>query len=244
MLSPGIRAAATLRSSPINEGESRVKLSQRLYERAKELWPRYLCHPFVMQMADGTLPKEKFRYYMLQDYLYLMDYVKIFAAIIQKADDFEQIRFLRGELSNTIDETVRTHLPYMKRLGITDEEIRNARPHIDSSAYSHYMLCEAQTGDVLTGLVTLLNCSWSYAYIAEQTVERCPDALRDANYGPWFAGYISEEYQRANQALIDRIDALAVSIQEEAAQRLCEIFEKCCLFDLRFWDMVYAMGKN
>lgn len=224
--------------------ENGVKLSQRLYARTERIWPQYLCHPFVTQMADGTLPMEKFRYYMLQDYLYLKDYVKIFAAIIQKTDDFEQIRFLSGEMAETIGETFRTHLPYMKRLGITEEEIRDARTHIDNSAYSHYMLCEAQTGDVLTGLVTLLNCSWSYAYIAEKIAGRCPDALRDENYGAWFVGYASEEYRRTNQALIDRIDALGASADEEAVQRLCEIFEKCCLFDLRFWDMVYAMGEN
>ena len=106
--------------------EDGVKLSQTLYARAEKIWPRYLCHPFVTQMADGTLPPEKFRYYMLQDYLYLKDYVKIFAAIIQKADDFEQIRFLSGELADTIGETFRTHIPYMKRLGITEEEISTA----------------------------------------------------------------------------------------------------------------------
>ena len=47
--------------------EDGVKLSQTLYARAEKIWPRYLCHPFVTQMADGTLPPEKFRYYMLQD---------------------------------------------------------------------------------------------------------------------------------------------------------------------------------
>ena len=221
-----------------------MKLSERIYARVKDIWPQYLCHPFVTQMADGTLPPEKFRYYMLQDYLYLKDYVKIFAAIIQKADDFELIRFLSGELENTIGETFRTHLPYMRRLGITEEEIRRARPHIDSSAYSHYMLCEAQAGDVLTGLVTLLNCSWSYAYIAEETVRRFPEALRGERYGSWFAGYVSEEYRKTNQALIDRIDTLGRDIDEAMVQRLCEIFEKCCLFDLRFWDMVYTMGAT
>ena len=132
----------------------------------------------------------------------------------------------------------------MERLGITEEEIRRARPHIDSVAYSHYMLCEAQMGDVLTGLVTLLNCSWSYAYIAEETVKRYPHALQDARYGAWFAGYVSEEYRQTNQALIDRIDALGADIDEQTTQHLCEIFQTCCLFDLRFWDMVYAMGET
>ena len=166
-------------------GENRVKLSERIYERAKALWPRYLTHPFVTEMADGTLPKEKFRYYMVQDYLYLRDYVKIFAAILQKTDDFEQIRFLSGEMANTIDETFRTHLPYMKRLGVTEKEIADARPHIDNSAYSHYMLCEAQAGDVLTGLVTLLNCSWSYAYIASRwwSATQAPCTMRTTARG-------------------------------------------------------------
>ena len=224
--------------------EDGVKLSQTLYARAEKIWPRYLCHPFVTQMADGTLPPEKFRYYMLQDYLYLKDYVKIFAAIIQKADDFEQIRFLSGELADTIGETFRTHIPYMKRLGVTEEEIHSARPHMDNNAYTHYMLWEAQTGDVLTGLVTLLNCSWSYAYVAEKIIEHYPGALHDEHYGSWFAGYVSESYRRTNQMLIDRIDALSGFIDEKTAEHLCGIFEKCCLFDLRFWDMVYAMGGN
>ena len=206
-------------------GENRVKLSERIYERAKALWPRYLTHPFVTEMADGTLPKEKFRYYMVQDYLYLRDYVKIFAAILQKTDDFEQIRFLSGELADTIGETFRTHIPYMKRLGITEEEIHSARPHMDNNAYTHCMLWEAQTGDVLTGLVTLLNCSWSYAYVAEKIVERCPDVLWDKRYGSWFAGYVSESYRRTNQMLIDRIDALSGFIDEKTPVEIVRINE-------------------
>ena len=117
--------------------EASGKLSQKIAVLAEKLWPRYLCHPFITQMADGTLPLEKFRYYMLQDYLYLRDYTKILAAILQKADTFEQIRFLSGEIESTLGETYRTHIPYMQRLGITDEEIRQAHTHIDNCAYSH-----------------------------------------------------------------------------------------------------------
>ena len=71
---------------------------------------------------------------------------------------------------------------------------------------------------------------------------RYPDALQNEHYGAWFAGYVSEEYRQTNQALIDRIDALGADIDEQTTQHLREIFQTCCLFDLRFWDMVYAMG--
>ena len=221
-----------------------MTVTQRLYQAARPVWEACHAHPFVRGIGDGSLDLEKFQWFLLQDYLYLRDYVKIFAAIIQKADDFEQIRFLSAQLSDTIGETYRTHLPYMRRLGVTDAEIDAARPHIDNSAYTHYMICEAQAGDVLTGLVTLLNCSWSYAYVAEQMVARYPNALSDERYGAWFAGYVSDAYRQTNQDLIDRIDALGASVDEAAAQRLCEIFENCCRFDLRFWDMVYTMGQQ
>ncbi len=75
-------------------------------------------------------------------------------------------------------------------------------------------------------------------------MKRYPNALQNEHYGSWFAGYVSEEYRKTNQALIDRIDTLAVSIDEKETQKLCEIFEKCCLFDLRFWDVVYTMGES
>ena len=80
--------------------------------------------------------------------------------------------------------------------------------------------------------------------LPKRPAARYPDALQNEHYGAWFAGYVSEEYRQTNQALIDRIDALAEGIDEKKAQRLCEIFENCCLFDLRFWDMVYTMGEN
>ena len=65
--------------------EASGKLSQKIAVLAEKLWLRYLCHPFITQMADGTLPLEKFRYYMLQDYLYLRDYTKILAAILNRS---------------------------------------------------------------------------------------------------------------------------------------------------------------
>ena len=223
---------------------SNLSVSERLHEAAAPIWAKCLSHPFVTGIGDGTLDVEKFRYFMLQDYLYLFDYAKVFALGVVKARDPELMRIFAGNVESVLNGEMSLHRSYMKRLGITEEEIHSARPHMDNNAYTHYMLWEAQTGDVLTGLVTLLNCSWSYAYVAEKIVERCPDALRDKRYGSWFAGYVSESYRRTNQMLIDRIDALSGFIDEKTAEHLCEIFEKCCLFDLRFWDMVYAMGTN
>lgn len=220
-----------------------LKLSHRLYNSVQDIWPAYLEHPFVLEMAQGTLPPEKFRYYMLQDYVYLRDYVKIFAACISKADDFGLIRFFGENIMAVLDETERVHIPYMKRLGITDEEIESVTPHISNSSYSHYMICEAQSGTVLSGLVALLNCSWAYAYIGENMVKRFPDAVQHPWYGQWVSGYVCDDYLRTNQQLIDMVDSLSEGITAQESSRLCGIFRTCSLHELQFWNMAYAAGK-
>lgn len=41
----------------------------------KPAWHDYTHHEFCARMGDGTLPRETFRNYMIQDYLYLVGHV-------------------------------------------------------------------------------------------------------------------------------------------------------------------------
>lgn len=38
------------------------------------VWDRFVNHPFVLAMGDGTLPVESFKGYLVQDYLYLVSF--------------------------------------------------------------------------------------------------------------------------------------------------------------------------
>ena len=58
---------------------------QTLLDAVKDIWNQYHVHPFVLGIRDGTLDREKFRYYIIQDYLYLMDYARTFAIGVAKA---------------------------------------------------------------------------------------------------------------------------------------------------------------
>ena len=58
---------------------------ERLLSATKEIWEAYYEHPFVRGIEDGTLDKEKFRYYIIQDYLYLEEYTRTFGIGVAKA---------------------------------------------------------------------------------------------------------------------------------------------------------------
>ena len=73
---------------------------QRLLYETEDIWNRYLTHPFVLGISDGSLDKEKFKHYMIQDYLYLIDYAKVFALGVAKAQDTETMRLFAEYLHN------------------------------------------------------------------------------------------------------------------------------------------------
>ena len=56
-----------------------MKTTERMLAATTDLWQAYYDHPFVLGIQNGDLDHEKFRFYTIQDYLYLLDYVKVFA---------------------------------------------------------------------------------------------------------------------------------------------------------------------
>ncbi|MGY3724894.1 thiaminase (transcriptional activator TenA) [Granulicatella balaenopterae] len=218
------------------------KLSDYLLYQVEDLWQGYLEHPFIIGMATGELEERKFSYYLLQDYLYLKEYIKVFAVTLSKADDFSEIKFLLDSMNDIFEETFRVHVPYMKRLGISEEEIQSVQPHPSNINYTNDMLLAAQSGDVLDGLVAILSCSWSYAYIARETLKIYPTAMQDERYGEWFEGYYCSEYQLGNEELIQHINQLAQGITAEKRERLATIFTNCSQHEMNFWDMAWQQG--
>lgn len=98
-------------------------LTDELYESVKDIWKGYHEHPFVNGIGDGSLPIEKFRFYMLQDYLYLYDYAKVFALGVVKSTEPSMIRRFSYFVEDTLGGEMDIHSGYMERLGITDEEV-------------------------------------------------------------------------------------------------------------------------
>ena len=215
-------------------------LSDELFKVAQPVWDKSVAHPFVVHLAKGDLDKERFCNYMTQDYLYLMSYIKIFGIIMQKTQDIDEIKFASDNIAALLDETIRVHIPYMKRLGITDQDIQTSRAHPDNLAYTSYMAQIAAQNNYLAGLIAILGCSWGYAYIAQKATQIYPQSLSTSPYRSWFASYIHPSYVKTNQDLIDRCDDLAQNIGQEEKEKLIEIFYTCCVFEYRFWNMLIA----
>ena len=217
-----------------------MTVSQRLRKAARPIWDRCLTHPFVAGIGDGTLPAEKFQYFMLQDYLYLFDYARVFALGVVKAREAALMRVFARNVDAILGGEMNIHRAYMARLGILEEQVLTVQPALDNLSYTHYMLSVAGQGGPVEIAAAILACSWSYAEIG-QALAGIPGAAEHPFYGEWIRGYASEDYGAANQALIELTDCLAAGAGAAQLAYLTEIFVNCSRYELGFWDMAWEM---
>ena len=215
-----------------------MRFSQRLLEKLKPIWRKNHSHPFVQEMGAGTLDPDKFRFYMVQDYLYLIDYSKLFALGAVKATDLEDMNVFAALLHATLHEEMSLHRQYASRFGITREELENADPSPITLAYTHYMLHSGQNGTLAELVAALLPCAWSYWEIGKELNE-IPGASEHELYGDWIKTYSSEEFGQTAQWCIDLLDKLAVGKSEAELLQLEKIFLNTTRYEYMFWDMAY-----
>ena len=219
---------------------SGLSVSARLRQAAAPIWEECLRHPFVTGIGDGTLGVEKFQYFMLQDYLYLFDYARVFALGVVKARDPKLMRTFAENVNAILGGEMNIHRAYMERLGITEDQVFAVKPALNNTSYTHYMLAVAESGGPMEIVAAILACSWSYAEIGRALAKR-PGAADHPFYGEWVRGYASENYAATNQALMALMDELAKDATGAQFDRLEEIFVNCSRYELGFWDMAWEM---
>ncbi len=207
-----------------------------LFSETEDLWKEAVNKPFVKKMADGTLETEKYRRYMLQDYLYLTDYIELLREISESTEKKSLRSFLEKILRETQEETERVHLPAMRELGIGDTDIQNAVMAQVLQEYVGYMKQQLREEGFVGGLVALLQCSWAYAYIGQTVSEREAERLSASPYKSWFASYTCASYIETNQSWIDASDRETEDLDDTKKLRLCSVFQTCARYENRFWD--------
>ena len=205
---------------------------ERLLKATEDIWAGYHEHPFVQGIKNGTLDREKFRRYIIQDYWYLMDYTKVFAVGVAKSKSVETMKMFAKYIQAILDGEVNVHNGYMGVFGITREEL-------DNRSYTSYMLSVAYKGGEAEVLTAIFSCAYSYEVIARKMVEENPSAPDHPFYGRWVRGYITERYTHNNVLLMEMIERLTVDYTEEQLRYLEEIFTACSRYEASFWDMAW-----
>lgn len=213
--------------------------AQELMNAAAPVWEKFYAHPFIRGMVDGTLDREKFAWYLMQDSQYLKDYAKVYATSFVKTDDVHLMRCIYRDMSVILSDESMMHMRYLKDMGYTEEDAFAAPTASENREYLDYMLSVAREGSVAEGLVSLMACTFSYYHIAVHARE---DALKkgtlENNYfAGWINDYVGDIYKGIYDRTVDMCEKLAAGTSEAEKARLKEIFVRSSEYELGFWDM-------
>lgn len=185
------------------------------------------------------MAQDAFALYMKQDYVFLIDYAKLFALGSMKARNLETMAWFAKLLHETLHGEMELHRQYAERLGISRIELEETKPAPANLAYTRYMLHVAHSGSQEELISALLPCMWSYREIGQHLAGQHPASLEHPFYGEWVKMYSSPEFGDLAQWLIEELDRLADGKPERELAVLEEHFVTTSRFEYMFWDMVY-----
>ena len=215
-----------------------MTFSAHLRELAAPIWKAQLHHPFVVALGKGTLPLQKFRYYILQDARYLEELAKVFAAGAEKAEDADTaIRF-----AQLVEETIiverSLHESYGKKWKLTAHEMRST-PHSPTNyAYCRHMRSMAQTGTLGETTVVALPCAWVYCEVGQHLLRKGPPKPSHP-YREWLELYGSPEFANVAKWMRTVVNRCAKTAGKAEKVRMEEAFLISSRYEWMFWDMAW-----
>jgi thiaminase/transcriptional activator TenA len=216
---------------------------ERLKTEASAEWRAYTEHPFTAGLADATLPEAAFRHYLVQDYLFLIEFARAYALAVYKSPALADMREAASGLSAILDVEMNLHVKLCAGWGLSPRELEEAPAASETLAYTRYVLDAGMRGDLLSLRVALAPCVIGYAEIAVRLAAR-PGACAATNpYRVWIEEYAGAPYQEVAAAARAHLDRLASRYVTPAREiELITIFKEATRLETRFWDMGWRAG--
>lgn len=215
-----------------------MSFSRGLKDKAAKVWEDGYQHPFVQELGRGTLDKDTFQFYLLQDYQYLLAYAKVFALGALKADtEYLMTQFTASQQSTLAEMDM--HRAYMAEFGVTAEQMQTVKPSLFNRSYTANMLTAGQLGGAAEIIATVFPCAWTYADYGKRLKSDYAERLDGNYYRSWIETYASDEFSASFEWMYDALDDLCQDKNAEALRRIEEIFVSSVEFEYLFWDMAY-----
>lgn len=222
------------------------RLFPLLREAAGPAWTHYVDHAFVRSLGEGTLPQPCFKHYLVQDYIFLINYARAYALAVYKGETVEEMRYAVAGVDGLLKTELQLHLGYCAAWGLSEEDVLATPEATGNMAYTRYVMERGLAGDYLDLLVALAPCLIGYAEIGARLLA-APGTRRDGNpYLPWIESYGGEVFQAMAGDACDHLDRAArrrIGDDFKSAPRfasLAKTFEQATRLEVGFWDMGMA----
>jgi thiaminase (transcriptional activator TenA) len=219
-----------------------ASMSEAFRADCSAIWDALHAHPFLRELAEGTLPLDRFRFFIEQDDFYLEDYARCLAMGVARSRNDVEMRSFTTDLLAVIEDELPSNRALLAQVIEMGAEDRGGgrMPAPANVAYTSYMSAVAARGDALDIMAVLLPCSWSYVEIATALE---PAAAANEVYAGWIGFFRSPEVVEMVAGIRSVFDELARRASPGRHPELSRIFATSSRLEHSFWEMAYRLEQ-
>lgn len=214
-----------------------TSFSAQLRRAADEVWREQHAHPFVRGIGDGTLPEAAFRFYVRQDYRFLIDYGRLLALGAVRAPRLDWMRRFAALSQSVLETEMDLHRTYAASWGIESSELEAEQPAPATAGYADFLLRTAALADFAELTAALAPCMWGYAEIGAGLAAAGPPG--HPRYAEWIEMYAGHEFQALAGWCRELVDEAAAEVGPAGHDRMRTAFLVSSRHELAFWESAW-----
>jgi thiaminase/transcriptional activator TenA len=218
-----------------------MRFTDELRQAAAVLWEAQHEHPFICGIRDGTLDPERFRFYVRQDYVFLIQYARLLALACARAPRLELMERFAELAQSTLRTEMDLHRSFAAEWGISPEALEQEVPEAVTRGYTDFLLRTAALGDFAELVAALLPCMWSYSELGQLLAQAQPP--RAGRYARWIEMYSGEEFADLARWCREVCDEAAAGAAEAGKRRMQDAFLASSQYELDFFEQAWRLAQ-
>lgn len=209
-----------------------VKFSDLLRERSEPDWTAVVEHPFTDALFDGSVPDERMRSYLVQDYQFVDDFLALLGAAVARADRYESRLALAGSIAVVTSEENTYFQRSFDSLGVAESDRVHPELHPATVAFRDLMRDTRDSGSYAEILAVLTVAEWTYLGWAE----RAPSKPADFVHAEWIELHGNPDFEAWVRWLRAELDRVGADLGEDERARCLRLFQQATRCEVDFFD--------
>ena len=181
----------------------------------------------------------RFTYFILQDYVYLLDFAQVLCQGGAKAPDLETLELFARHAIGAVEVERSFHASFGKTLGLSQKQLDAVPKEPVTQAYIDHLQSVARGGSLGELVAAVLPCYWIYGEVGRRLYKNRPKKPRI--YREWIEIYASETFWRPVREQIRLMDAIGAKAGAREKKQMAQHFMMSSRYEFMFWEQAQRM---
>ena len=210
--------------------------TQQLWAEVQPIYQAILAHPYIKGLGDGSLPLACFKYYIIQDSLYLFEYARAMSVVAAKAPGQDNLMMFNEHALAALQGEQALHESFFPALNLTQAQVMASPLAPSNLSYINFLKSTSYESNFPEGLAAVLPCYWVYAQVGAVLIKQgSPNPM----YQKWIDTYGGDAFQKTVAQVIALTDKVAEVATAQERDSMSDNFYRATSYEWQFWDMAW-----